>query len=239
MSSVTEIANNSKIGHRRRPSLGKDLPISSLVIDISKPKKSYDSISRDGTSPEIRGNAGIYFQLNGVDEENFRHTNDETHASDKRQSFMSSMLHGKNNQNFNGQTNYANENFFVDTIDCDYNQNSDHSHSDDNETVENDDNYIGGNVDDDDDNDVDGDDCVLDKETEELRENFNIIEIKKKLAIAEVLARASMLTSPAVKRRLAARKVEMDLETGLSSPFQDQHGNEYVPPRELLIYLVR
>lgn len=214
MSSIAEgvSGTNSKIGHRRRPSIGKDLPIASLVINITKPKNNYDSLSRDGTSPDFR-NPGIYFKLNDVDEEDLHHIKI---PSKNRKSFMSSMLHKKNDQ------------FHIDEF-----TDTEHEIFYDNSTI--------SDVDDDDnvDEDEEDDESALDKETEELRENFNITEIKKKLAVAEALAKASMLTSPAVKRRLAARKVEMDLEAGSSAPFQDQNGNEYEPPRELLIYLVR
>lgn len=70
-------------------------------------------------------------------------------------------------------------------------------------------------------------------------------EYKERFAVAEALARASMLTSPAVRRRLAARKVEIDMMAGVGTV----RGNEdegywtadfdYVPPRELLMYMVR
>uniref|UniRef100_A0A8D8R0S3 Nocturnin n=1 Tax=Cacopsylla melanoneura TaxID=428564 RepID=A0A8D8R0S3_9HEMI len=56
-----------------------------------------------------------------------------------------------------------------------------------------------------------------------------LLKIKEKLAIAESLASASLLTSPAAKRRLQARKLELGLG--------DEPG--YVPPKDLLLYLVR
>ncbi len=56
-----------------------------------------------------------------------------------------------------------------------------------------------------------------------------------KLKISEALVRTSMLTSPAARRRLAARKIEMELDAAS----ENADDNEYVPPRELLMFLVR
>lgn len=57
----------------------------------------------------------------------------------------------------------------------------------------------------------------------------SLAAIKDSLAIAERLAQASLMTSPAAKRRLQARSVEMGR--------WDESG--YVPPKDLLLYLVR
>lgn len=57
----------------------------------------------------------------------------------------------------------------------------------------------------------------------------SLAAIKDSLAIAERLAQASLMTSPAAKRRLQARRVEMGLG--------EDPG--YVPPKHLLLYLVR
>lgn len=81
----------------------------------------------------------------------------------------------------------------------------------------------------------------------EMQQNFDINDFRDKLKVAEALSQMSMLTSPAAKRRLAARKIEMDScnqcfaddnnsRVGFK-PFNDEDG--YVPPRELLMYLVR
>lgn len=60
---------------------------------------------------------------------------------------------------------------------------------------------------------------------------------RNKLAVAEALAQATMMTSPAVTRRLAARKIEMDI----ADPdfVYDKENGEYIPPKQLLLYLVR
>lgn len=60
-------------------------------------------------------------------------------------------------------------------------------------------------------------------------EAFDPKEMKKDLEIAEILAKGAMMMSPAAKRRLAARRLEMGVD-------QD---SEFVPPRQVLLYLVR
>ncbi|KAF7267738.1 hypothetical protein GWI33_019066 [Rhynchophorus ferrugineus] len=62
--------------------------------------------------------------------------------------------------------------------------------------------------------------------------SVNLYLIKKQLGLAEALARTSLLTSPAAKRRLAARSLE--LKCGSVSDT-----GEFIPPKELLLYLVR
>uniref|UniRef100_T1GUF9 Uncharacterized protein n=1 Tax=Megaselia scalaris TaxID=36166 RepID=T1GUF9_MEGSC len=54
---------------------------------------------------------------------------------------------------------------------------------------------------------------------------------REQFDMAEALARTSLMTSPAAKRRIAARKKEID--HGLSRDY------EFEPPRDLLLYLVR
>ena len=60
--------------------------------------------------------------------------------------------------------------------------------------------------------------------------------MRESLAVAERLAAASLMTSSAARRRLQARSIELGSYTGLSAQGQAQ---EYVPPRALLLYLVR
>lgn len=58
-------------------------------------------------------------------------------------------------------------------------------------------------------------------------------DIRESLVIAERLASASLLTSPGARRRIAARNLEMGAgDEGAAN------GN-YVPPKQLLLYLVR
>lgn len=62
-------------------------------------------------------------------------------------------------------------------------------------------------------------------------------EYHERLAVAEALAQTSMMTSPAARRRLAARQVEMDLIAGGDDMNYDHM--DYVPPKQLLMYMVR
>lgn len=59
---------------------------------------------------------------------------------------------------------------------------------------------------------------------------FNMKTMRESLAVAERLASAAMLTSPAARRRLKARKLE------IGGPDVDPM---FVPPKEVLLYLVR
>lgn len=62
-------------------------------------------------------------------------------------------------------------------------------------------------------------------------------KIRDKLNVADALANTSMLTTPTAKRRLAARQMEMNLN---SADFvYDSENADYIPPKELLMYLVR
>lgn len=58
--------------------------------------------------------------------------------------------------------------------------------------------------------------------------------MRQSLAVAERLAAASLMTSAAAKRRLQARSLELGGLAGLGPDLA-----EYVPPRALLLYLVR
>jgi hypothetical protein len=57
----------------------------------------------------------------------------------------------------------------------------------------------------------------------------DLLNISESMALAESLARASLLTSPAAKRRLQARRIELGLHPDPG----------FVPPKHLLLYLVR
>lgn len=62
-------------------------------------------------------------------------------------------------------------------------------------------------------------------------------KMRDKLDVADALANTSMLTTPTAKRRLAARQMEMNLN---SADFvYDSENADYIPPKELLMYLVR
>ena len=61
-------------------------------------------------------------------------------------------------------------------------------------------------------------------------EMTSLVDIRESLALAESLAKASLLTSTGAKQRLAARRLEME---------DGNAGGGYVPPKHLLLYLVR
>lgn len=83
---------------------------------------------------------------------------------------------------------------------------------------------------------------VQEDEIRVLQEKFNMTEFRAKLRVAEALAQAHDMTSPAAKRRLEARKIEMDMskEQDDGKPvFLNENNEEYTPPKELLIYIMR
>lgn len=78
--------------------------------------------------------------------------------------------------------------------------------------------------------------AVQDEDIRVMQEKFNMIDFRAKLRVAEALAQASSMTSPSAKRRLEARKIEMDMG---KSVFLNDENEEYTPPKELLIYIMR
>lgn len=81
-----------------------------------------------------------------------------------------------------------------------------------------------------------------DEEMRSMQERFSMADFRDKLRVAEALAQASDMTSPAAKRRLGARKMEMDMAmtTDQGRPvFLNDEDVEYTPPKELLIYIMR
>lgn len=62
----------------------------------------------------------------------------------------------------------------------------------------------------------------------EVLDSSGLEEIRHSLEVAESLARASLLTPISAKNRLLARSLEFE---GM--------GGAYVPPKEVLLYLVR
>lgn len=88
----------------------------------------------------------------------------------------------------------------------------------------------------------------FDKATDQIAEQTEAVVIdnlkefdgnyyRDKLNVAEALAKTSMMTSPAASRRLAARKMEMNLND--ADFVYDSENSDYIPPKELLMYLVR
>lgn len=87
------------------------------------------------------------------------------------------------------------------------------------------------------DNHISGNEKQIAPLTIENLKQFNNDYFREKLAIAEALVNTSMMTSAAAKSRLAARKIEMSLNT--PDFVYDPENAEYIPPKELLMYLVR
>jgi hypothetical protein len=59
------------------------------------------------------------------------------------------------------------------------------------------------------------------------------IDMRQSLALAETLSRISLMTSPAVRKRLAARSLELQFG------HLDEDSGAFVPPKQFLLYLVR
>lgn len=72
--------------------------------------------------------------------------------------------------------------------------------------------------------------------TEGNLKQFNDNQLKEKQKLNELLTNESMVNSAAVRLRLAARKLEMDL---LLAEAAGKTPDEYIPPRELLMHVVR
>ena len=78
------------------------------------------------------------------------------------------------------------------------------------------------------------------QDIETLQKTFSMSEFRAKLRVAEALAQASDMTSSAAKRRLEARRVEMNMNKEHGKPvFLNEFDEEYTPPKELLIYIMR
>lgn len=207
----------SKIsGHKRRPSFGKEMPISSLLINLSGNNNRHESLSRDGKSPE-REIPPIYFHLSEVND----------NLSDKKSSSDNPCF----NCSGNSDSNICDmENLAVNKL-CSVLCTDDCKDKDTNPMItikQSKKDFLNNMLLDE-----------TDRQTQELRARFDIKEFRGQLAVAEALARASMLTSPAAKRRLKARKIEFELDPEDSNNRQNEDERDYIPPKELLLYLVR
>lgn len=67
----------------------------------------------------------------------------------------------------------------------------------------------------------------------DINENININQMKNSLDLAETLARVNMLTPPGAKARLAARFRELQFGS------LDEDSGDFIPPKQVLLYLVR
>ena len=174
-----------KYGHSRRPSFGKGMPISALLLNLSPNNSTnFASISRDGVSPEYEL-PPITFNVNEVNDE-----------SDDKPMKGNKNANSDDDDEQNACIN-ANEEFI----------------------------YLKGNN--------SKANLLPSKQTTDSVDKCDKMCVNNALEVAEALSRTSLMTSPAARRRLLARKIEMDIN--------EDHANrdDYVPPKQLLIYLVR
>lgn len=250
-----------KFGHNRRPSYGKAMPVSALLMNYSLPQnRMYDSISRDGISPEDE-RPPMLFSLSQVNAHHY-----ETHPNTERtpERKMSS----------DWSVNADNEFVFVSSPDECYPKNTDIEMCPKNDAmtelcnllcdksckkvekfstnITSDDVYdkaiTVAHVNDkrqqflssmiQDSSNFAAESTSLDVSTEnkqEIVDSKTLEDSIDKLKISEALVRTSMMTSPAAKRRLVARKIEMEIDAAS----ENAKDSEYVPPRQLLMFLVR
>lgn len=236
-----------KYGHSRRPSYSKAMPVSALLMNYTSQDRFNDSIAKDGMSPEHE-RPPMLFTLSEVN-------SDHPDTKVECQNFIE-------NEQVDCSVSAGNEFVFVSLKDalpsnddieacpmnelcnllCDNSCKKIEQKSTDNGSVDemktkaraNDRHkFLSSMIAD---NTVAS---VVDSESTTNEQMFNgekmIDDSIYKLKINEALVRTSMLTSPAARRRLAARKIEMEIDAA-SLNAED---SEYVPPRQLLMFLVR
>lgn len=244
-----------KYGHSRRPSYGKAMPVSALLMNYTSPQNRInDSIARDGMLPEHE-RPPMLFKLSEVNAnyqetdtkfesvetfiENEKRPNDCSVSAENEFVFVSSKDASENDDI---ETCPMTElcNLLCDSSCKKIEKNStDFSHdkgdvSEVNTTARANDNrhkFLSSMI-------ADSVSSAVDSETDNESENCNRKKVEDsidKLKVTEALVRTSMMTSPAAKRRLAARKIEMELDAAS----ENANDSEYVPPRQLLMFLVR
>lgn len=229
-----------KYGHCRRPSFGKSMPISALLLNYTQPPPSHHSLSRDGTSPDRDGPPTVF------------HVNDDVYSVDAD---TQEFLDNERNECVNaddefvfvpasrrscdfGHANFDKKDAIAELCNllCDSTCKSKkdlkaYTHPKDVQRQQ----FLTSmcqaattpvtiSI-----------DTVPEMQTNQIMDKQ---EFREKLAVAEALARTSMMTSPAAKRRLAARKIEMDINADAFNNATDEDF-DYVPPKQLLLYLVR
>lgn len=237
-----------KYGHRRRPSYGKAMPVSALLMNNMSPQnRNNDSIAKDGMSPDHE-RPPMFFTLAEVNPQ-------ETDAKTVSKNFIES-------EQIDCSVSAENEFVFVSLKDA-------LPSGDDIETcpmtelcnllcdesckkIGNKSTADNGSVD-----EMKTKACANDRQKflssmiadnvtsvvhSDATENEQSCMDEKftedsfdKLKINEALVRTSMMTSPAARRRLAARKIEMEIDAAT----ENANDSEYIPPRQLLMFLVR
>lgn len=241
-----------KYGHCRRPSFGKSMPISALLLNYSQPPPSHHCLSRDRTSSDRECPPTVFHVNDDVDSieadtqeflDNERNecvnADDEfvfvaapRRSCDSLRTGVSEDIYKKDainelynllcDSNCETKKELLVENHPKDKIEC---QKSMCQEVDATAappvTIR-----------------IDSVPQEKTKPTISCPPIMDRQEFREKLAVAEALARTSMMTSPAAKRRLAARKIEMDINADAFNNATDEDF-DYVPPKQLLLYLVR
>lgn len=233
-----------KYGHCRRPSFGKSMPISSLLLNYSQPPQSHHSLRRDGTSPDRDCPPTVF------------HVNDDAYSVEAD---TQEFLDNERNECVNADDEFV----FVPAPrrSCDFLTIVVHEEFDKKDAIADLCNLVCDSA------------CKSEKDLMAANQSKDVRrqkflsnmcqtattpvtisidsvpemqttqimdkqEFREKLAVADALARTSMMTSPAAKRRLAARKIEMDINADAFNNATDEDF-DYVPPKQLLLYLVR
>lgn len=231
-----------KYGHSRRPSYGKAMPVSALLMNYSSPQdRTNDSIARDGMSPDHERPPMIFTlsEVNAsqetdpkVESKNFIENEQVDCSVNAENEFVFVSLKGASPPNDDIETCPMTElcNLLCDKSckkigeqstdnNCDVNDIQVKARADDRQKFLS--SMIADNV-----LEVDS------KSTDLLKMSEDSID---RLQVNEALVRTSMMTSPAARRRLAARKIEMEIDAAAESA----KDSEYIPPRQLLMFLVR
>lgn len=231
-----------KYGHSRRPSYGKAMPVSALLLNRTVPQnRMNDSIAKDGMSPEHE-KPPMFFTLDDQDTDRTVENDKffEVHQTD-------CSVNAENEFVFVSSKDAVPSNNDVETCPltelcnllCDKSckitetkvVDNDDGPDDSNVTVRVNDRqkFLSSML------TADNAASVVDSESTMMGDNFRCETDIDKLKVNEALVRTSMMTSPAARRRLAARKIEMELDAAS----KDAEDSEYVPPRQLLMFLVR
>lgn len=225
-----------KYGHCRRPSFGKSMPISSLLLNYSQPPPSHHSLSRDGTFPD-RDCPPTVFHVEPDTLEFLDNERNECVNADDEFVFVPAprrscdYLTGVVGEELDKKNAIAELcNLLCDSSCKSKKDQMVANHSQDVQRHK----FLSSMCD-----TTTPVTISIDSVPEMLTNQImDKQEFREKLAVAEALARTSMMTSPAAKRRLAARKIEMDINADAFNNATDEDF-DYVPPKQLLLYLVR
>lgn len=239
-----------KYGHSRRPSYGKAMPVSALLMNFTSPQDRYnESIAQDGISPEHE-RPPMIFTLSEVNQEtdpkaeskNFIESEQIDCSVSAENEFVFVSLKDALPSNDDIETCAMTElcNLLCDKS-CKKIEKTSIGSGAINETYvkarENDRHtFLSSTI-------ADNVTSAEDSESTDMltKNDQTTVGAKKsedsidKLKVNEALVRTSMMTSPAARRRLAARKIEMEMD----AVAENAKDSEYVPPRQLLMFLVR